>query len=234
MLNTHYIYLLIDVLCILVPLLASFHPLSPFYKDWKYYLPVNLFVSMLFLVWDAAFTQMGIWGFNNEYISGINLFNLPIEEVLFFICIPYACTYTYYVFSRYVQIDFPVAAKGIAYILAGILFIIALFHYSQLYTSVTFILLAVLLVGVARASYLSRFFVVYAIMLIPFFISNGILTGSMLDKPVVWYNNHYNMGIRILTIPIEDFFYAMLLLLLNISGYEWMKKKYIKKREALQ
>lgn len=234
MLNQHYTYLLIDVLCILVPLVASFHPLSPFYKDWKYYLPANIFVSMLFLLWDAAFTQMGIWGFNEDYISGVNIFGLPVEEVLFFICIPYACTYTYYVFSRYVQINFPVVAKGIAYILAGMLFIIALLHYGQLYTSVTFILLGVLLAGVARSPYLSSFFVVYAIMLIPFFISNGILTGSMLDKPIVWYNDNQNMGIRILTIPIEDFFYAMLLLLLNISGYEWMKKKYIKKRAAFQ
>jgi hypothetical protein len=33
------------------------------------------------------------------------------------------------------------------------------------------------------------------------------------------------MGFRIGTIPIEDFFYAMLLLLSNISIFEWLQFK---------
>jgi lycopene cyclase domain-containing protein len=65
----------------------------------------------------------------------------------------------------------------------------------------------------------------YAIILIPFFIVNGLLTGTGLDEPVVWYNDSQNLRMRILTIPVEDIFYGMLLLLLNTALFEKFKRK---------
>jgi lycopene cyclase domain-containing protein len=55
---------------------------------------------------------------------------------------------------------------------------------------------------------LKRFYIAFVIILIPFFIVNGILTGSFIAEPVVWYNNSENLGIRLFTIPIEDIGYA--------------------------
>lgn len=227
MLNSAYTYLLIDVSCIIIPLIASFHPKSPFYKDWKYYLPANLMVSAFFLVWDAIFTNMGIWGFNSYYLTGIQIYNLPLEEVLFFICVPYATTYTYYVFSQYVKINFNPLALRITYFLVAFSIVMAVTHITQLYTSVTFIFLAVFLavLALSKVKYMDRFYVVYLIILLPFFISNGILTGSWIDNPIVWYNNNHNLGIRMLTIPVEDAFYGMLMLVMNIAGYEWLKNR---------
>jgi lycopene cyclase domain-containing protein len=54
-----------------------------------------------------------------------------------------------------------------------------------------------------------------------FFIVNGILTGTGLAQPVVSYNDQENLGIRLLTIPIEDVVYGFELLLLNFFLYEW-------------
>ena len=72
----------------------------------------------------------------------------------------------------------------------------------------------------------------YLIMLIPFFIVNGILTGTGIENEVVWYNNNENLGIRLLTIPVEDFFYGMFLIGMNIMLYELLnfsrKKKFLK------
>jgi len=59
--------------------------------------------------------------------------------------------------------------------------------------------------------------------LIPFFIVNGILIGSFIEEPVVWYNNTENLGIRLGTVPIEDIGYAFVMLFSNIILIEKLK-----------
>lgn len=53
-------------------------------------------------------------------------------------------------------------------------------------------------------------------MLIPFFIVNGVLTGTGIEGNIVWYNDEQNLGIRLLTIPVEDSAYAFSLILMNL------------------
>jgi lycopene cyclase domain-containing protein len=64
--------------------------------------------------------------------------------------------------------------------------------------------------------------------LIPFFIVNGILTGSFIEGEVVWYNNNENLGIRILTIPIEDIVYAFNMLYSSLILIAYFKVKFKK------
>ena len=63
---------------------------------------------------------------------------------------------------------------------------------------------------------LNSFIVSYIFILIPFFIINGLLTGSFILEEIVWYNDNYNLGIRIGTIPFEDIFYGFSLLFLPL------------------
>ena len=230
--NHHLLYAAIDIGCLIVPLLASFHPAIGFYREWRYFIPVSLNVAVLFIGWDILFTHLGVWSFNPDYISGYYFCTLPIEEIAFFICIPYACNFTYYCFRKFVPTPFTQAeATKLAYLLSAILAAVGLYHVTIIYTSVTFLLLAALLFFTARhGELLKYFFVAYAVNLMPFFISNGLLTGSWITQPIVLYNSSYNLGIRIGTIPLEDFFYGMLFQWANVWGFYFIKKQKVSRK----
>lgn len=223
------LYLILDLSTIFVPFLFSFHPRLAFYRHWKFAWPAILISAFIFLIWDIWFTKIGVWGFSASYISGIYIFNLPVEEVCFFISIPYSCLFTYYCLSILVR-KFPFAGTDtwISGILIFFLSITAIIHISKLYTSVTFTALAMLtgyLQYYAKASWLNRFYYSWLLLMIPFAFVNGILTGTGLHNPVVWYNNAQNLGIRLGTIPFEDVFYGMLLILLNVFIFESFRQK---------
>lgn len=114
--------------------------------------------------------------------------------------------------------------------IALVLFLIitASLNYNRLYTSVTFTALALfilILKYVLKVNWLHKFYFTYLILLIPFLIVNGLLTGTGIEEEVVWYNNNHNLGIRMLTIPVEDIFYGMFLIMLTLSVYEYLSKK---------
>ena len=77
---------------------------------------------------------------------------------------------------------------------------------------------------ISKNNILQKFYITFLVILIPFFIVNGILTGSFIQNEVVWYNNAENLGIRLFTIPIEDSFYAFSMLFSNLILIEKFKK----------
>ena len=217
-----FTYLLIDLGCILVPLVASFYRARPFYKEWKYFFPANLLVALVFIIWDYFFTEMGVWGFNPDYLTGIYIANLPIEEVLFFICIPYACVFSYFALQHLIPKN-PIQGlvKWIIPILILGSLIVGLVHFQKWYTATTFLGLAGFLIYCqAKKKNISWAILSYLIILPFFFISNGLLTGTGINEPIVWYNDSENLGIRMFTIPVEDTFYGFLLVLMNIALFE--------------
>lgn len=224
----NFLYLILDLGAISVPFLFSFHPKINFYKKAKSAWISILSVALIFIVWDIYYTHLGVWGFNPKYLSGFMFINLPIEEVLFFICIPYACLFTYYCFTLFVDsLIFKKAETFITAILLVFLLVFGLLNFPKLYTFYTFIPLAIFLAALKflfKMPWLNKFYFSYLVLLIPFTIVNGILTGTGLEEPVVWYNDLENMGFRLLTIPFEDVFYGMLLILLNVTLFEIQNK----------
>lgn len=228
-----YFYLLINILTIAAPLVWSFEPNMRFIGHWRYLWPAIGITALLFLVWDVIFTYLGFWGFTSNYLTGIYIFNLPIEEVLFFITVPYACMFiyetVYFLWRDKIK-------KGIFYQLSLVacvfLFFVGIINYDKWYTVTACIgACGLLAYHIVRKKQINHevFWVSYMIILFPFTVVNGILTGFATEQPIVWYNNNENLGIRFLTIPVEDFAYNLLLLLLNVTLYErWNGRLYSK------
>ena len=222
-----YLYLTINIASIFVPFLASFYPKHAFYKTWKNYFIANFIVAVLFIIWDIIFTQIGVWGFNDRYLLGIKIINIPLEEVLFFFCIPYSSVFVYFALNYLVKAN-PLEKfhRYLTLILALGLLITGLIFWQRWYTTVTFLLTAAFLgFSYVKNKNLSRTYFSYCVTLVFFFIVNGILTGSFIEEPVVWYNNNENLGIRMGTIPFEDTFYGFLLIATIIEIYEYLNKK---------
>lgn len=69
---------------------------------------------------------------------------------------------------------------------------------------------------------LTRRFAAFTLVMLPFFLFvNGILTGL----PVVMYSSHAITGIRVISIPIEDFAYLFALITPTIALYEFLSKR---------
>lgn len=226
--NSHFTYFLILLASLAGPLGLSFDKKVAFYKDWKFVFPVMILPAIFYILWDMFFTSKGVWSFNEKYITGYNIANLPVEEVLFFFIVPYCCMFIYACIRAY----FPFlkekkSADIFLKALAVILLIAGAFYHEKYYTSWTFILNAVFIAVIYFFKNYFRnfdalaFLVSYAVCLIPFLIVNGFLTAI----PVVIYNDAENLGIRIYTIPFEDTFYGMLLVFINVVGYEKFKNR---------
>ncbi len=228
--NDNWLYLLIDLGAISIPFIATFDKRLRFHKQWRFLFPAMLMTMLLFIPWDMLKTWLGVWGFNPRYLLGYYIGNLPVEEWLFFIAIPYACLFTYHSLNYLVKPDLLGRyAKNIALFLGIILVTVGLFNLNRLYTSVTFIstgFFLLLHVFWFKAMYLGRFFLMYFVTLIPFFIVNGLLTGAYIPEEVVHYDDGQNLGIRLGTIPLEDMVYGLFMLLMNVTIYEFLKSKY--------
>ena len=226
-------YLIINIACITIPFVCSFYRKHAFYREWKYLLPANLVVAILFLVWDFWFTKIGVWGFNPKYLTGIYIANLPIEEILFFFCIPYACVFTYFAFQFLIPRKYYNHYNRIpSILLLLILMIFAILYADRIYTFFTSIFLCVvILYTVLKKINLNLIFLSYFAILPFFFLSNGVLTGSFIEEPIVWYNNSETLNLRIFSVPVEDVFYGFLLILCVILLYEKIKFFFEEKRK---
>ena len=180
-----------------------------------------------FLLWDALVTGTH-WNFNPKYVSGFKIINLPIEEILFFITVPFACLFTWEMVIRRVN-EKQVSAGWLRKLLyvalpAGIYFFIIGKQYTGL--TLTFLFLANVIDQILKTDLLydKRFYFYLVLIVIFTLIFNGFLTW----RPVVTYGVNYQLDFRIITIPVEDFFYGISLLWMNTSLYKRLLKNFNK------
>jgi lycopene cyclase domain-containing protein len=220
-------YLLIMLFTLSYPLYKSFEDKINYYGKWKLVFKSTLPVAIFFILWDNWFTALGVWNFNPDFILGLYIGYLPLEEYLFFFFVPFSCLFIYEVVNYFVKKDILKNYIGmITWTIITISIIFIFLFPDRIYPIILFSLIILILLihlFILRSEYLGRFYLSFAVCILPFLIVNGLLTAL----PILRYKETDIMRIRIYTIPMEDLFYGMLFLLLITSFYEYFRKKKI-------
>ncbi len=224
----NFSYLLILTGTVAVPLFFSFDKRVRFYSKLKYLFPAILFSGAIFIIWDLSFEERAIWRFNPEFIVGKNILNLPIEEWLYFLAVPYLGVFIYeFLKYRFHNFERPNTFLAISLILLVLFGITAYFSRQKLYPFFTFFLLAIYfgytIFRNRSKKYYTKFYLSYFVLLVPFLIISGLLTAL----PIIEYNPEHILGIRLYSIPVENFASLFLLQLMNITIYEYLKERRI-------
>lgn len=208
----HFTYLLVNFFTIVICFIFSFDKRILFYHYFKAYLKAATVVAIPFILWDIWFTYNGVWWFNDDYLIGIRFLGLPIEEILFFFCIPFSCTFTYYCLNKFFDLRWANSFNNMIVLLTTIVcVVIAMTNTEKIYTLVTALCTVITILFFhfkCKSNFIGQASLVYCILMLGFFPVNGVLTGTGLENPIVNYNPYEFLGIRLGTIPIEDAVYG--------------------------
>lgn len=231
-----YTYALIEFLTVIVCFIFSFDRRIRFNQHFLSFIKAAVIVAVPFIIWDILFTASGVWWFNYDYTVGLILCGLPVEEWLFFICIPFSCVFTFYVLENYANLD---SLKKWNLVIAILIIAgcsaLAIMNIGRMYTFVTgcaAVLSVVYLQFIAKQDWLAKSFVVYMVLMLGFFPVNGVLTGFGLDSPIVNYNSAEILNLRMLTIPVEDSIYGYAQFILVWYFFRYFKNRKLQKQLA--
>lgn len=228
-LESRFTYLLLHLFTIVPVFLLSFDRKVHYYTRWRHLVPATLVVGILFIAWDAFFSYTGVWGFNKEYLTGGSLLRLPWEEWMFFVTVPFGSLFVYECLNAYFPGD-PLRGldKPITLGLAFGLLAIGAVYFEKMYTSTTFVLAGGFMLFhffTIPNTYRTLFYRAFIVILVPFLIINGVLTGGLTARPVVVYNPDEFIGLRLVSIPLEDAVFGFLNLFGILSLYFWFIEK---------
>ncbi len=216
-------YLAFDAVVLLPVLVLSLRRSTFFLPRWPAAFAALTLTAIPFLVWDAVVTGRH-WWFNDRYLLGPRLGPLPIEEVLFFVAMPFACLFSWRtLFWKADASKLPVVAVVPWLLLLPLGLAGWLFGWPE-YTS-----LAIGAVGLSAVVDLAlggglvrtpRFlaFLVFVLVLTAGF--NGYLTW----RPIVQYDPRYQLDLRVLTTPVEDFIYGLALVVSTSAIFERLSR----------
>lgn len=224
----NFSYVLVLAGTFAIPFFLGIKKQVGFFVNLKFLLPAILFSGAIFIIWDLRFEEKAIWRFNTDFVLGINILNLPVEEWLYFLVIPFTGVFIFEFvkirFHRFEKANLFLAISLVLFLVFGIL---AYTSRQKMIPFFTFFLTAIYLGYIIFRNrfkkHFTKFYIAYFIFLVPFVVISGILTAF----PIIEYNPEHILGTRLYSIPIENFVSLFLLLLMNISIYEYLKERHI-------
>jgi len=235
MIQLNYIFL--DFLIILFPLLFTFKWKFKYYKFFKPLLASILIIGLSYILWDILVTARGDWWFEEEFLIGIEVLGLPIEEILFFIVVPFACIFIYENLVYFIKDKKVPFNKWFYLTIAAIFIIVGIVFRNQDYTILSMFSCALFFI-IAPNLYpdmlKSRNYWFYIILsFIPFIIFNYFLTSLIVigyNPDAIW-GGYGTWNGRFITIPFEDFFYNYSMLSFYLMVYLYFKAKWIQTKK---
>jgi lycopene cyclase domain-containing protein len=230
-------YLIIDLLIILFPLILSFKWKFKYYEYWKPLFASIFIVGLTYILWDAVVTYRGDWAFNYQYLQGISFLGLPIEEIMFFIVVPYSCIFIYENLVYFLREKEVLFNRYFYIVIIIILFIGGVIFYHQDYTILAllscalFFIIAIIFEPDILKSRNYWFYIV--ISMIPFVLFNYLLTSIPIvtyAPNAIWGGDGLWNG-RFFSIPLEDFFYNFSMLSFYLLLYQYFKKRWSKSKK---
>jgi lycopene cyclase domain-containing protein len=186
------------------------------FNYYKFIIPllISIFVvGTSYIIWDIIVTEIGHWSFNDDYLVGIRILGLPLEEMLFFVVVPFACLFIYenlnYFFkdSKVYLNPYHAAMVPVLLIALGIIYSHQGYTMLTLFSVATFLFVAIFFAPEILRSRLFWFYMILSF--IPFIIFNFLLTSIpivLYNPTMIWGGDGWWNG-RFLTVPLEDFFY---------------------------
>ncbi len=222
-------YLLFNLIVIIGPLLMSFEKRIQFSRQWRYVFPAVLGGMIPYIVWDSAVTGRH-WFFNPLYTLDMRWWKLPIEEWMFFVTVPYSCLFIYENLRAFLPGQYGgyhIGKEWIRVLLFSLLPIgILLLRSGKEYTGLV-------LIAIGSYTFLDRqlhtnIFLQArtAVYVLVVGLCTTIFNWYLTARPVLIYDPQYQLDIRIITIPIEDYVYGWGHILLVTILYEYLHRRW--------
>lgn len=198
-----------------------------FWHLWKPLLMTYAFVSVPWIAIDALSHARGWWDYDPAYVSGVEFVGLPIEEIVFFFTVPFACLFLWWALQKHWgRAAIPQRTRQLliagAVAIGGYFLMIGILDGKErtLFDAVLY-LGVVAVIALSRLSREAVFWRWSAIVFVLFLMFNSILTAL----PIVVYDESFMTGWRIGTIPIEDTLYNFVFLWLSVTMFEYARGK---------
>ncbi len=220
------VYLLLLLTYLIIPVAISFKNKIRLFTRLRYLIPAVLFAGAIFIMWDIRFTEFEIWTYNPEYLTGINLLNIPVEKWLSLAIIPISGAYIYEGLKvKTENSDKSNIFIAISLVIFIVLAVLAYIFRKNVFSFFTYFLTAIYLgYTIFRNRFKSHYFAFYMtflIMLIPFVFVSAFI-GNL---PIIAYSADQIMGLSIFAVPFEKFAYLFLMLLINLTIYEYLNER---------
>lgn len=225
----NFTYLLIGLGVLIIPLILVFIKQTRFSKGIRTAIPAALVAGIIFSIFASVLVLLKVWIFNPAYLTGITIWQIPAEEMFFYMSMSFAGIGIYTSLNSFFpNNNLDKFSLSFSNLILGVCIAMLFFTYTKWYSAVAFGTLFVLIFYIEYLNKLRfsfRLYRAYFLFLLIFWGCQAIIT----TLPIALYVNTINLKLG--SIPFESHFYYLALLLLSVYLFELFKVK-VEKRKA--